>query len=92
MNGQSRAASLRPIRAGTLAKIETTVQAHTRVTIQGQKAVSATHRYVMPKPKELARRLKKVAGKKRLPGQKVTLKQQGSPKRSKQAGANSGCE
>jgi hypothetical protein len=43
----------------------------------------------MPKPKELARRLKKVAGKKRLPGQKVTLKQQGSPKSSKQADANS---
>ena len=54
--------------AGTLAKIETTAQAQTRMTIQGQKADRATHRHVTTKPKELARRLKKGAGKAPSPG------------------------
>ena len=51
--------------ASTLAKIETTAQARTRMTIQGKKAVSATHRYVTTKPKDLARRFKEVTGKKK---------------------------
>src|ERR1039458_1472313 len=38
--------------AGALAKIETTAQARTRMTIQGQKVVDATHRYVTTKPRE----------------------------------------
>ena len=50
--------------AGTLAKFETTAKAHTRMTIQGQKADSAIPRYGKTKPKELARRLKRVKGKK----------------------------
>ena len=54
--------------AGALAKLETTAQAQTRMTIQGQKADRATHRHVTTKPKELTRRLKKVAGKKKSPG------------------------
>jgi len=51
--------------AGTLAKIETTAQAQARMTIQGQQAVSGTNRNVATKPKDLARRLKKVKGKKK---------------------------
>ena len=67
--GPSEAISQLPkIIAGTLAKIETTAQAQTRMTIQGQKADRATHRHVTTKPKELTRRLKKVAGKKESPG------------------------
>jgi hypothetical protein len=54
--------------AGTLAKFEKTAQAQTRMTSQRQKAVSATHRYVTTKPRELARRLKKGAEKKKSPG------------------------
>ena len=67
--GPSEAISQLPkIIAGTLAKIETTAQAQTRMTIQGQKVVSGTHRYATTKPKYLARRLKKVAGKTPSPG------------------------
>jgi len=51
--------------AGTLAKFETTAQAQTRLTIQGQKAESAIPPYVTTKPKGLARRLKKLTGKKK---------------------------
>ena len=54
--------------AETLAKFETTAQAQTRMTIQGRKVVSATHRHVTTKPRELARRLKKRAGKTPSPG------------------------
>jgi hypothetical protein len=54
--------------AGTLAKIETTAQAQSRMTIQGQKVVRGTHRYATTKPKYLARRLKKVSGKTPSPG------------------------
>ena len=54
--------------AGTLAKIETTAQAQARMTIQGQQAVSGTHRHLATKPKDLARRLKKMSGKTPSPG------------------------
>ena len=56
---------LRKIVAGTLAQFETTAQAQTRMTIQGQKADSAIPRYVTTKPKGLAKRLKKVPRKKK---------------------------
>ena len=51
--------------AGTVAKFETTAQAQTRMTIHSQKADSAIPRFGTTKPRELARRLKKMTGKKR---------------------------